>query len=135
MGRHQDLQQHQISQINGNAGPLPDNYVFAIISSEPLEHIATARNFGRLYQTTYGRPFSLYAMQSCDSVNVLIAAIRKADSLASDAILKTLHSQEIPGASGPLSFDAQGRTRNPVYTIYAVRQQQWEAIKTFKRSK
>jgi len=106
--------------------------VFAIIPSEPLGNVSGARNFAKAYQAAYGEPFSLDAMQSYDSTNFLIAAIRKANSLEPRAIIDALHALEIPGVSGTLAFDARGRRRNPVYTLYTVRQQQWEAIKFFK---
>lgn len=115
-----------------SAGTLPDDYVFAIIPSEPLGNVSGARNFAKAYQAAYGEPFSLDAMQSYDSTNFLIAAIRKANSLEPRAIIDALHALEIPGVSGTLAFDARGRRRNPVYTLYTVRQQQWEAIKFFK---
>jgi len=126
-----DRQRHHAKFLQ-SAGTLPDDYVFAIIPSEPLGNVSRRPQLckslpGSLRRTFLaGRHAKLRQHQFPDRRH------QKANSLEPRAIIDALHALEIPGVSGTLAFDARGRRRNPVYTLYTVRQQQWEAIKFFK---
>lgn len=73
-------------------------------------------------------PFTLFAY---DATQVLLAAIRQADSLTPGKITAALHQIRFKGLTGAIAFDEAGNLMQPAYTLYRVTNGEWQAIKTF----
>jgi len=80
------------------------------------------RRFDASYQAAYGRPpENAFAALGYDTVDLVAAAIKRADSVrpaaVRDAIQATRH---FPGVTGSLSFDANGRVPSKKVTVVCV---------------
>jgi branched-chain amino acid transport system substrate-binding protein len=72
------------------------------------------QDFKAAYQTKYGKPPTVYAVQTWDAANVLDRALRTANSLQGDAISAALGSigPIADSPRGPWSFDGQSPKQN-----------------------
>lgn len=76
--------------------------------------------------------FQLYGMTpyAYDAAQVLMAAVRQANSLNPRKITNALHDINFKGLTGTISFDSSGNPRSPSFTIYETQGQRWVPIKT-----
>ena len=88
------------------------------------------QQFDKAYKSRHGDDMGLYAPFSYDAVQVLVAAIRQANSLERHRIVAAMHQVRHNGLTGPVAFDEEGNLANPVFTIYQVRNQKWTPLKT-----
>ncbi|MBP0599949.1 branched-chain amino acid ABC transporter substrate-binding protein [Herbaspirillum sp. LeCh32-8] len=102
-----------------------------LLHGSPTDKLPGYKAFEKRYRERFDTPISAYTLFAYDATSVLIAAIKKADSLVPSAIGDTLHSIQYKGVSGPISFAADGRQNSPPYTLYQVSQGKWRAIKIF----
>lgn len=116
----------QFLKIAGAAG----NDTVALEPGPSSYRGAAWQKFEKTYQSRYGKDMGMYAPFSYDAVQVLVAAIRQANSLDKEKIVAAMHQIRHTGLSGAISFDAEGNLQNPVFTIYQVRNQKWLALKT-----
>jgi branched-chain amino acid transport system substrate-binding protein len=89
---------------------------FLTFSPDP-RNIPTARGFIEKYQSKYGEigPYSIYAY---DTANILLTAIREADSTEGKLIIDKLHSLEFDGALGKIKFDEKGDVIGSPYIVW-----------------
>lgn len=69
---------------------------------------------------------------SYDATWVVINAIVKANSSDPKVFLPKLTATDYDGVTGKINFDSNGDVINPPATLYEVRKQKWEALKTVK---
>lgn len=81
------------------------------------EKIPTAREFLNKYRQRFGDPgpYSIYAY---DAANILLTAIKEANSLDGNAISKKLHELEFTGALGSIKFDEKGDVVKSPYVVW-----------------
>jgi len=96
----------------------------------PLERMPGWKSFEKNYMQKFDTGIDLYAPFAYDATQVLIAAIRQADSVDQKKITGVLRDIRFNGLSGPVSFNAEGDLRQPVFTIYEVQNQSWVVRKT-----
>lgn len=111
------------------AGSAADN-VISLESGQPLERLKGWKNFQRGYEQQFGSYIDPYAPVAYDAVQVLVAAVRKADSLQPARIVAALHGIRLNGLTGQIAFNAEGDLVNPVFSIYALHHREWELIQT-----
>lgn len=113
-----------------NVGNINNN-ILAIIPNIPHEKMAGLAGLSKKYRARYEEEMSPYAFYAYDSVNLLIAAIRKANSLERGKIVAALHDIRYTGVGGAIGFNANGALLAPTYTLYQVENQKWSVLKIF----
>jgi branched-chain amino acid transport system substrate-binding protein len=84
--------------------------------------------FEQAYLERFKAPIELHAPFAYDGVGVLIAALEKADSLDPAKYLPALRASQYSGVTGTIAFDAQGNLKNPSFTVYQVKANQWQPV-------
>jgi branched-chain amino acid transport system substrate-binding protein len=89
---------------------------YLTFSPDP-QNIPTAREFVERYRAKYGElgPYSIYAY---DAANIMLAAIKEANSTEGKIIMEKLHSMEFSGALGMIKFDKKGDVTSAPYVIW-----------------
>jgi branched-chain amino acid transport system substrate-binding protein len=89
-------------------------------SQAGLPAAAASREFLDAFNTKYG-PTKLYAPFYYDATNVVIEAMRKADSVDPARFTPEIYRISHPGATGKIEFDAKGDRRNAEMTIFRMK--------------
>lgn len=87
--------------------------------------------FKQNFNAKYG-PIELYAPYSYDAVQVIVAAMKRADSAEPAKILAELPKTDYAGVTGQIRFDAKGDILNGAVTLYQVKNGAWVALETIK---
>lgn len=97
----------------------------------PLEAMPGGPAFKARFEAKYGA-IQVYAPYAYDAVQVLVAAMKKADSADPAAVLAALPQTDHQGVSGQLRFDAKGDTQGGAVTVYQVKNGAWAVLETVK---
>ncbi|WP_034300746.1 branched-chain amino acid ABC transporter substrate-binding protein [Herbaspirillum sp. RV1423] len=108
-----------------------DNTILAIVPSMPLEKRPGMPALQKKYADRFGTEMPPFAIYAYDSVNLLIAAAKKANSLERGKIVATLHDMKYSGVSGNIAFDADGALLKPSYTLYQIEDGKWRPLRIF----
>lgn len=108
------------------------NGVVAIESGLPPQSRVGWRRFEEEYQQRFG--LNLYGMTlfAYDAAQVLVAAMRQANSTHPRTLIDTLHKIVFKGVTGTVAFEADGDPRFPAFTLYEGLDQRWIALKTYE---
>ena len=89
---------------------------YLTFSPDP-QNIPTAKQFVEKYRSKYGElgPYSIYAY---DAANIMLTAIKEANSSEGKMIMDKLHSMEFSGALGMIKFDEKGDVTAAPYVIW-----------------
>jgi len=82
---------------------------------------AASRKFLDAYKKRFGVDPILYSPFTYDSTNLLIAAMKKADSADPAKYLPELHKIDFTGATGRIVFDAKGDRSDAEITIFTMK--------------
>ena len=98
------------------AGPQAAEGVFLTFSPDP-NNIPSAKGFIEQYRAKFGEigPYSIYAY---DAANILLTAIKEAQSTEGKLITDKLHSLEFDVALGKITFDAKGDVTVSPYVVW-----------------
>ncbi|AXL53996.1 branched chain amino acid ABC transporter substrate-binding protein (plasmid) [Paraburkholderia caffeinilytica] len=99
------------------AGPATDN----VICSSPgisLGKMSGGAEFAAKYQKRFGIPVVSYAPYSYDAVNVVVKAMKSADSTNPEKILAAMQGTDYKGVTGPIAFDPRGDLLHGVVSIF-----------------
>jgi branched-chain amino acid transport system substrate-binding protein len=123
---------------DGTVGPLfielagaDGNGTLALAPGLPQEKMNGWKAFEKKYRNGADGDIDFFAPFAYDAAQVLIAAIRQNNSLDPQRIAATLHGIRFTGLSAAISFDAEGNLNNAGYTMYQLKNQKWQALKTF----
>jgi branched-chain amino acid transport system substrate-binding protein len=97
----------------------------------PLEAMPGGESFKKRFEAKYG-PIQLYAPYAYDAANVLIAAMKRADSADPAKFILELPKTNQDGVTGPLRFDAKGDIAGGSVTLYQVKNGAWTMLETVK---
>jgi branched-chain amino acid transport system substrate-binding protein len=86
--------------------------------------------FEASWKTRYRDEIYLYAPFAYDAVRIIVAAMREANSVEHDKVTAELHKIRYRGISGNLAFDKDGNLRDPMFTLYEVKNGRWNVIRT-----
>jgi branched-chain amino acid transport system substrate-binding protein len=105
------------------AGTATDG-TYLTFSPDP-RNIPSARGFIEKYRAKYGEigPYSIYAY---DAANILLTAIKEADSTKGKSIIDKLHSMEFNGALGKIKFDSKGDVTVSPYVVWITKDGNFE---------
>lgn len=105
--------------------------VVATSSGLPLAAMPGGAGFKQRFEARYG-PIQAYAPYAYDAVQVLVAAMKRADSAEPAKVLAALSKTDHQGVTGPLRFDAKGDTTSGGVTVYRVEAGAWTVLETVK---
>lgn len=111
-------------------GAVPDRQVFcAEAGGVDGAQKKALEDFRARFKAKYGYEVKLYSPYVYDAVNVMVAAMVKAGSAEPAKYLPVLAAtQNFPGVTGTISFDAKGDLRNGALTLYTYAGGKREAI-------
>lgn len=95
----------------------------------PLDAMPGGAQFKQKFEAKYG-PIQVYAPYAYDAVQVLVAAMKRADSADPAQVLAALPATDHAGVTGPLKFDAKGDTAGGAVTLYQVKNGAWAVLET-----
>ena len=82
--------------------------------------------FKARFKTKFNADVQIYAPYVYDSVNVLVAAMEKADSVEPSDYLPALRAISYSGVTGQIAFDKEGNLKSPSFTVYKVVDGKWQ---------
>jgi len=97
----------------------------------PIDSMPGGPEFRKKFEAKYG-VIQVYAPYAYDAVNVLVAAMKRADSADPAKVLAELPKTDLQGVSGPVKFDAKGDTEGGAVTLYEVKDGAWKVLETVK---
>ncbi len=106
------------------AGASAAEGTYLTFSPDP-KNIPSARVFIDKYQSRYGElgPYSIYAY---DAINIMLTAIKEANTTEGKAIIDKLHSMEFSGALGKIRFDEKGDVTVAPYVVWITKNGKFE---------
>ncbi len=112
-----------------NAGAAAEG-VYASLPGVPLEQMPGGKEFSQRYEAQFKQPIQLYAPYCFDAVNVMIAAMQKADSVEPAKYLPALAQTDHDGVTGKITFDEKGDLNGGAITLYHIQQGMWQPLQT-----
>ena len=112
-----------------NAGAASEG-VYASLPGVPLEQMPGGKEFSQRYEAQFKQPIQLYAPYCYDAVNVMIAAMQKADSVEPAKYLPALAQTDHDGVTGKITFDEKGDLNGGAITLYHIQQGKWQPLQT-----
>lgn len=97
----------------------------------PIDDMPGGAEFRKKFESRYG-VIQVYAPYAYDAVQVLVAAMRRADSSDPAIVLEALARTDHEGVSGPIRFDAKGDTTGGAVTLYQVKDGAWRVLETVR---
>ncbi len=104
--------------------------VYASLPGVPPDQMPGGKGFSQRYEAKYQQPIQLYAPYCYDAVNVMIAAMQKADSAEPAKYLPELAKIEYDGVTAKITFDQKGDLKGGAITLYQVQQGKWQPLQT-----
>jgi branched-chain amino acid transport system substrate-binding protein len=105
--------------------------ILAIVPSTPLDKRPGMPALQKRYAERFGGDMIPFAVYSYDSVQLLAAAAKKANSLDRSKIIDALHEIKHSGISANIAFDANGALLKPGYTLYSYERKAWTPLRVF----
>jgi len=98
------------------AGAQAAEGTYLTFSPDP-KNIPTANEFIEKYKAKFGElgPYSIYAY---DATNIMLSAVKEANSTEGKAIIDKLHAMEFHGAIGTIKFDDKGDVTVAPYVVW-----------------
>jgi branched-chain amino acid transport system substrate-binding protein len=112
-----------------NAGMAAEG-AYASLPGVPLDKMPSGRDFATRYEAQFKQPIQLYAPYCYDAVNVMIAAMQKADSAEPAKYLPELGKVVHEGVTAKIAFDEKGDLKGGAITLYQVRDGKWQVVET-----
>jgi branched-chain amino acid transport system substrate-binding protein len=110
------------------AGSASDG-AYASLPGVPLDKMPGGKAFAARFVAKY-QPIQLYAPYCYDAVNVMIAAMQKADSVEPAKYMPALAGIAHQGITANIQFDGMGDLTGGAVTLYQVQQGKWQALET-----
>lgn len=102
---------------------------YASLPGVPLDKMPGGKAFAERFVARY-QPIQLYAPYCYDAVNVMIAAMQKADSVEPAKYLPALAEISHEGITARIQFDGNGDLKGGAVTLYQVQAGKWQALET-----
>jgi len=83
-------------------------------------NVPDAKDFLSRYNAKFGKegPYSIYAY---DAANIMLSAIKEANTADVKAVVEKLHASEFSGAMGKIRFNDKGDVTAPPYVVWATK--------------
>jgi branched-chain amino acid transport system substrate-binding protein len=106
---------------------------YASLPGVPLSKMPGGVEFEKRFVAKY-QPIQLYAPYCYDAVNVMIAAMQKADSVEPAKYLPALAGISYDGVTANIKFDEKGDLKGGAITLYQVQGGKWQPLETLGQS-
>ncbi|WP_439650439.1 branched-chain amino acid ABC transporter substrate-binding protein [Pollutimonas nitritireducens] len=107
------------------------NGTYASLAGVPLKQMAAGEKFQANYQERFKVEPGVYAPYAYDGAWNMITAMKEAGSAKPEAYLPKLASLKRAGATSEnIAYDEKGDLKEISVTIYQVKNEQWEMVKT-----
>jgi branched-chain amino acid transport system substrate-binding protein len=103
---------------------------YSSLPGVPLEKMPNGLAFRDKYRAKYNRDIQLYAPFCYDAVNIMIEAMKRADSVKPEEYLPELVKTDYNGVTARIMFDERGDLKAGAITFYRVRNGRLEISKT-----
>ncbi|MDW7663311.1 MAG: branched-chain amino acid ABC transporter substrate-binding protein [Nitrosomonadaceae bacterium] len=107
---------------------------YASLPGLPLDRMPNGISFRNEYRAKYRREIQLYAPFCYDAVNIMIEAMKRADSVEPEKYLPELAKTNYNGVTSRIVFDGKGDLEGGAITLYKVKNGQWEVVEIFLES-
>ena len=104
--------------------------VYASSPGVPLDKMPQGPAFAGKYKAKFNQEIQLYAPYAYDAANVLLAAMKKANSTDPAKYLPELAAIQYEGVTGNIAFDEKGDIKGGSISLYQVKDGKWEYIET-----
>lgn len=111
------------------AGDAAAEGAYSSLPGVPIEKMPGGKAFADKFTAKYGQ-IQLYAPYCYDAVNVMIAAMQKANSAEPAKYLPELAKIEYDGVTAKIRFDEKGDIKAGFVTVYQVKGGKWEPLET-----
>ena len=111
------------------AGDAAAEGAYSSLPGVPVEKMPGGKAFADKFTAKYGQ-IQLYAPYCYDAVNVMIAAMQKADSAEPAKYLPELAKIEHDGVTAKVRFDEKGDIKAGFVTVYQVKGGKWVPLET-----
>jgi branched-chain amino acid transport system substrate-binding protein len=98
-------------------------------SGQALEKMPGGPAFKQAFKAKYG-DVVMYAPYGYDAANVLINAMKAANSTDPAKVLAEVRKVNFKGVTGPIAFDEKGDLRSAAVTFFQVKNGKWEPLET-----
>lgn len=98
-------------------------------SGQALDKMPGGPDFTRKFNAKYGKVV-MYGPYGYDATNVLINAMKAADSADPKKYLPYIYKLNFKGVTGPIAFDSKGDLRSAAVTIFQVKDGKFQALET-----
>ncbi|MDH3513795.1 MAG: branched-chain amino acid ABC transporter substrate-binding protein [Gammaproteobacteria bacterium] len=95
----------------------------------PIDSMPGGKEFRQKFTERFGT-IQTYAPYAYDAVNVMVDAMKLADSFEPARYLAELPRVQRAGVTGNISFDEKGDIRGGAITLYQVRDGKWQVLET-----
>jgi branched-chain amino acid transport system substrate-binding protein len=92
------------------------------------------QTFKQKFNARYGE-IQNYAPYAYDAVQVMVAAMRRADSADPRIYLPEIARTDLQGVTGHIRFDAKGDIAGGYVTLYQVKNGAWQTLETIESGK
>lgn len=107
---------------------------YSSLPGVPLEQMPSGIAFRDKYRAKYNRDIQLYAPFCYDAVNIMIEAMKRADSVKPEKYLPELIKTDHNGVTARIMFDEKGDLKNGAITFYRVRNGKWQVTETLSNT-
>lgn len=98
-------------------------------SGQAIENMPGGPDFVKKFSAKFG-PVVMYAPYGYDATNVLINAMKAADSADPKKYLGEISKLNFKGVTGPIAFDNKGDLRSAAVTFFKIKAGKWETLET-----
>jgi branched-chain amino acid transport system substrate-binding protein len=113
-------------KLSGDAG----DGAFASSPGVPLDNMPGGKGFADKYKAKFNIDIQLYAPYAYDAMNVILEAMKKADSTEPGKYLPTLAGITYQGVTGNIAFDENGDIKGGSISLYQAKGGKWEYLET-----
>lgn len=107
---------------------------YSSLPGVPLEQMPSGIAFRDKYRAKYNRDIQLYAPFCYDAVNIMIEAMKRADSVKPEKYLPELIKTDHNGVTARIMFDEKGDLKNGAITFYRVENGKWQVTETLSNT-
>lgn len=98
-------------------------------SGQAMDKMPGGPDFAKKFSAKYGNVV-MYAPFAYDATNVLINAMKAANSADPKKYLPEIGKLNFKGVTGPIAFDSKGDLRSAAVTFFQVKAGKWETLET-----
>jgi len=120
------VQNAELLKLAGDAG----EGAYASSPGLPLDQMPGGKGFADKYKAKYNVEIQIYAPYAYDAANVVLAAMKKADSTDPAKYLPVLKTITYQGVTGNIAFDENGDVKGGSISLYQVKDGKWKYLET-----